>query len=119
VLFDVARSTMAGRPSLTVRGELDLATAPLLDAAVAALLETGPAAFVLDLSPTRFLDSSGARALMRIAKQAAAAGVVVHVLAPLSNGPVRLVIDLLDLGAAVPLVSSAAQIPIVGLDAGT
>ena len=32
--FDVERTTVAGRPALTVRGELDLSTAPRLDTAV-------------------------------------------------------------------------------------
>ena len=42
---------------------------------------------------------------------AAAAGVDLYVIAPRSNRPVRLVVDLLDLGASVPLVESAAEIP--------
>jgi anti-anti-sigma factor len=119
VLFDVERTTLAGRPCLTVRGELDLSTAPQLDAAVEELLSGGPRAFVVDLTPTTFLDSSGARALLRVTKQAAAAGAALHVLAPRSNGPVRLVVDMLHLEASVPLVGSPAQIPVLGFDAGT
>jgi anti-sigma B factor antagonist len=119
VLFDVARSTKAGRPALTVRGELDIATAPRLEAAVAELLVTAPEAFVVDLTPTKFLDSSGARALVHLAKSASAAGVAVHVVAPRSNSPVRLIIDLLDLGSVVPLVGSIAEVPVAGRGAGT
>ena len=120
MLFDVERTTVAGRPALTVRGELDLATAPQLAAAVEAMLATGPQTFVVDLTPTQFLDSSGARELVRIARQSATAGVALHVLAPRSNGPVRLTVDLLDLGALVPIVGSAAEIPTsMGRDAGT
>jgi anti-sigma B factor antagonist len=111
VLFDVERTTVAGRPGLTVRGELDLATAPQLVAAVDALLASAPPAFSVDLTPTTFLDSSGARELVRIARRAAAEGVTVHIVAPRSNGPVRLTVDLLDLGAVVPIVGSAADIP--------
>jgi anti-sigma B factor antagonist len=114
VLFDVERTTVAGRPRLTVRGELDLATAPRLGEAVEALFASGATALALDLTPTMFLDSSGARELVRLARGAAAAGVEFHVVAPRSNRPVRLVVDLLDLGASVPIVESAAEIPADG-----
>jgi len=114
VQFDVQRTTVAGRPALTVRGELDLATAPLLAAAGAAQLSAVPSALVVDLTPTIFMDSSGARELVRLAKKAAAAGVPLHVVAPESNRAVRLTIDLLELGTVVPVVGSAAEIPSVG-----
>ncbi|MGY2129428.1 STAS domain-containing protein [Blastococcus sp. SYSU DS0617] len=115
------RSTVAGRPALTVRGELDMATAPRLDAAAEAALAGPGDELVVDLTHTAFLDSSGARALLGVARRAEAAGVRLHVLAPRSNGPVRLTIDLLDLGAFVPLVASGGEIPagIAGRDAGT
>ncbi|SFE49800.1 STAS domain-containing protein [Blastococcus tunisiensis] len=117
VLFDVERTTVAGRPALTVRGELDLATAPQLGNAVDAQLAAVPRGFVLDLTHTVFMDSSGARELVRSARKASAAGVELHVLAPHRNGPVRLTIDLLELGAAVPIVESEASIGLAERDA--
>jgi anti-sigma B factor antagonist len=114
VLFDVERTTVAGRPRLTVRGELDLATAPRLGAAVEAVFASGATGLTLDLTPTKFLDSSGARELVRLARGAVAAGVEFHVVAPRSNRPVRLVVDLLDLAASVPIVESIAEIPADG-----
>ena len=121
MLFEVERTSVSGRPGLTVRGELDLATAPQLTQAVDGILDAGPSGLIVDLSPTTFLDSSGARELMRISRKAAAAGVVLHVVAPRSNHAVRLTVDLLDLGALVPIVTSMAEIPtdIVGRDART
>ncbi|WP_167759189.1 STAS domain-containing protein [Blastococcus sp. TF02A-35] len=121
MLFDVARTTVAGRPALTVRGELDLATAPHLAAAAEPLLQAAGDALVVDLSHTRFLDSSGARTLMILARRAREAGAELHVLVPRTNRPVRLPIDLLDLGAAVPVVASASEIGTVVArkDAGT
>jgi anti-sigma B factor antagonist len=121
VLFEVERTSVAGRPSLTVRGELDLATAPQLSKAVDGLIDAGPSGLIVDLTPTTFLDSSGARELLRSARRAAAAGVPFHVVAPRSNGPVRLTVDLLDLGALVPIVTSMSEIPtgIAARDAGT
>ncbi len=111
MLFEVQRTTVAGRPSLTVVGELDIATAPQLAATVEAHLAAVPRGLVLDLTPTVFMDSSGARELVRIARRAATAGVPLHVVAPRSNRAVRLTIDLLELGTVVPLVESAAEIP--------
>jgi anti-anti-sigma factor len=110
VLFDVDRTTIAGRPGLTVRGELDLATAAKLGAAVDAELAAGPQALVIDLTPTVFLDSSGARQLVHAARRAESAGVQLHVICPRANRPVRLVLDLLEFEAIVPLVESAADI---------
>ena len=106
MLFEIERTTVSGRPALTVRGELDLSTAPELASAVDTEMAAGPRGLVIDLTPTRFLDSSGARCLMRAAKQAAAAGVHLHVICPRSNSPVRLVIDLLELERLVPIVDS-------------
>ncbi|MCZ2860037.1 STAS domain-containing protein [Blastococcus sp. VKM Ac-2987] len=116
MLFDVERSTIAGRPALTVRGELDIATAPQLADAAEALLASSPAAIVVDLTPTVFLDSSGAHTLVTITRRAAAAGTVLHVVAPRANRPVRLPIDLLQLDTVVPIVDSAGEIP--GIAAG-
>lgn len=121
MLFDVERATVAGRPALTVRGELDMATAPRLDAAADELLSAPEGDLVIDLTHTAFLDSSGARTLLGVARRAEAGAVRLYVLVPRSNGPVRLTIDLLDLGAFVPLVASVGEIPagIAGRDAGT
>ncbi len=118
MLFDVERATVAGRPGLTVRGELDLATAPHLEAAADQVLAEA-SEVVVDLTHTTFLDSSGARALLGLARRATAVGVVLTVLAPRSNGPVRLTIDLLDLGAYIPLVGSAGELSAADSDAGT
>jgi anti-anti-sigma factor len=110
VLFDVERTTVAGRPALTVRGELDLATAAALGTAVDTELAAAPPGLVLDLTPTVFLDSSGARQLVHVARRAETEGVPLHVICPRTNRAVRLVVDLLELGAIVPLVESAADI---------
>lgn len=119
--FDVERRTVAGRSVLTVRGELDLATAPQLRSAVEEVLAGPVRDVVVDLTTTVFLDSSGARTLISVARTAVGAGAVLHVVAPTANTAVRLTIDLLDLGAYVPVVGSVGEIPtgIAGRDAGT
>ena len=110
MLFDMGRTTASGRPVLTVRGELDQATAPHLATAIEAQLESVPGGLVLDLTPARFLDSSGARCLVRAAKKAEAAGVDLHVVCPRSNTPVRLPIDLLELDRVISVVESVSEV---------
>ncbi|WP_448609382.1 STAS domain-containing protein [Geodermatophilus sp. URMC 60] len=104
--FDVERTTVLGRPALTVRGELDLATAPRLVEAAESQLSQQPQSLVVDLTETTFLDSSGARELARIARRAARERVALEVVCPRANRPVRLVVDLLELRAIVPIVES-------------
>jgi anti-sigma B factor antagonist len=110
VQFDVERTTVAGRPALTVRGELDLATCTELAEIIEAQLTAASRGLVIDLTPTRFIDSSGARCLVRAAKQATGADVELHVICPRSNSPVRLIIDLLELERIVPIVESPADL---------
>jgi anti-anti-sigma factor len=109
VLFEIERTTVAGRPALSVRGELDIATVPELAEAVESQLSQGPRSLVVDLTGTTFLDSSGARQLAVTARRAAAAGVALQVVCPRDNRPVRLVIDLLELESLVPIVESAGR----------
>ena len=104
--FDVERTTVLGRPALSVRGELDLATAPRLAEAAESQLSQQQQSLVVDLTGATFLDSSGARELVRIARRAAADGVSLEVVCPRANRPVRLVVDLLELRALVPIVES-------------
>lgn len=104
--FDVERTTVLGRPALRVRGELDIATAPRLAEAVESQLSQQPLSLVVDLTDTTFLDSSGARQLARTARRAAADDVALEVVCPRTNRPVRLVVDLLELRAVVPIVES-------------
>jgi anti-anti-sigma factor len=106
VLFDVERTAVPGRSVLRAVGELDLTTAPALVEAVTAELVLQPPLLVIDLTPTTFMDSSGARTLAQLARRAAGEGVPLNVVCPRENAPVRLVIDLLELRAVVPVVET-------------
>ncbi|MGY1662266.1 STAS domain-containing protein [Geodermatophilus sp. SYSU D00705] len=108
MLFEVERTTVLGRPALRVRGELDLATAPQLGTAAESLLSQQPRSVVVDLTETTFLDSSGARQLVHLARSARAADVALQVVCPRDNRPVRLVVELLELQTSVPIVESAS-----------
>ncbi len=88
---------------LQVSGELDMATVAVLRNAVDTALADRPPAVLVDLSTTRFLDSTGCRELVRTTKAAAAAGVAVSVVAPPDNWRVRRVVDFVQLSALVPV----------------
>jgi anti-anti-sigma factor len=111
VLFEIERTTTFDVPVLRAVGELDLSTAPLLDQAADAELAESPAALVVDLSPTTFIDSSGARAIAQLGRRAATEGVALQVVCPRQNSAVRLVIDLLELRSIVPVVESVPHRP--------
>ena len=104
--FEVEPATVLGRPALRVLGELDLATVPRLAEAAESQLSQQPQSLVVDLTGTTFLDSSGARLLARIARRAADEGVALEVVCPRANRAVRLVVDLLELRAVVPIVEA-------------
>ena len=98
--------TPVERPSdlvLQVTGELDIATVAVLRDAVGKVLAEAPPAVLVDLTGTRFLDSTGCRELVRTAKAGAAAGVPVEVVAPPDNWRVRRVVDFVQLSSLVPV----------------
>jgi anti-anti-sigma factor len=107
VPFDVRPTTLRGHPVLEVHGELDLLTAPQLAEEVEKALAAGPSLLAIDLTATTFIDSSGARQVARAARVAGRSGTVVQVVCPPGNHAVRLVIDLLDLAALVPVLPAA------------
>jgi anti-anti-sigma factor len=118
VQFAVERTTAHGQPVVSVRGELDLSTAPILAEAVEAELASAPAALAIDLSGATFLDSSGARALAQLARAAQRAGSTLTLIIPPTNRPVRLVTDLIDLGSVVRIVDSPAGVAVAEEQAG-
>jgi anti-sigma B factor antagonist len=120
VLFEIERTTVFDIPVLRAIGELDLATAPTLTKAADDELVLEPASLVVDLTPTTFIDSSGARTLAQLARRAAQHDVALQVVCPRANTAVRLVIDLLELRSVVPVVESVPRRPtgIVGGEDG-
>jgi anti-anti-sigma factor len=64
-------SATAGDPVVvTIRGEVDLATAPQLESSIQRAFTAGPEAVVLDLDGLTFIDSSGLRVLVALSKDA-------------------------------------------------
>ena len=110
--FAIERTTVFDTPVLAPVGELDVASAPLLARAAADELILEPASLVIDLTPTTFLDSSGARTLAQFARRAAAQGVALQVVCPRTNNPVRMVIDLLELRRVMTVIETVPRRPI-------
>jgi anti-anti-sigma factor len=65
---------LAGRPTLAVRGELDISGVEELERALAEVESTEPQVIVIDLREVTFLDSSGLRSLLATDRRAKAAG---------------------------------------------
>ena len=101
--LDVDSTVSPAGTVLTVRGELDIATAPILRGAVAEAITSAPALLVLDLTPLDFIDSTGCRELVRSAKAGAAAGTPLELVCPTSNHPVRRIVDFMQIDALVPV----------------
>ena len=91
----VARDERGAR-RLTLRGELDLATAPRLEHALADAGED----VVLDLRGLTFMDSTGVRVLLEAAE---AAGPGLRMIAP-EDGEVRVTIEETGIAPLLPLV---------------
>ncbi|VVJ22382.1 Anti-sigma factor antagonist SCO3692 [Amycolatopsis camponoti] len=71
--FSTSTEPAATGPVLTVRGELDVATAPRLRARIAELTVTAGQLLVVDLADVTFCDSSGISALIAARNVAEAA----------------------------------------------
>jgi anti-anti-sigma factor len=108
-LFEVTVQRDDEVATITVSGELDLATVPQLSAAVAEHDDAG--LLVLDLNAVTFIDSTGVRVLIEADHSCARSGSRLVVLT--GDGPVRRILDLCDLNDRLTLVtdhpSPAAQ----------
>ena len=72
--FSVSEQTVDGLPVVSVRGEIDVYSAPALKDALSGLLDNAKPAFVVDLSDVGFLDSTGLGALVSARTTATDAG---------------------------------------------
>lgn len=97
---------------LSVRGELDLVTAPALAEAGGLALSTAPERLLIDLREVEFLDSSALHVLIELRERATAVGVDVVLARPSgAAGRVFVVAGVSDLFAdiAAPPVSGASS----------
>ena len=63
--FEIVPTNVGGAPGVALRGEADIATIRALTEALDDAIRETEGAFVIDLSETDFLDSSGLSALLR------------------------------------------------------
>lgn len=99
---------------VVIDGELDIATAPDLGERLESLADDGRH-LLLDLTDLRFCDAAGLRLLLRLHKQATAAGGSLHLAAP--GRPVSRVLTTARLTDVVPVSASVAE-AIAALEVG-
>jgi anti-sigma B factor antagonist len=91
--FSISTSDDNGRAIVTIRGELDLATAPELETALLERLDAGQEV-VLDLRELEFMDSSGLRVLVTAHARAADGGPKFAIVWPLAGTEVAKILDI-------------------------
>jgi anti-sigma B factor antagonist len=106
--FSIVTEHENGRLLVTVRGELDLATAPELEALVLPALDAG-GRVLLDLHELDFMDSSGVRVLVAAHARADRDGERFAVLRPRGESEVSRIIDVSGLDSELRLVDDAAE----------
>ena len=104
--LSLTRSLRGNDVCVGVRGEVDILAAPELAAYLAGICAERPPGLAVDFEEVTFVDSSGVRVLVHAAREATATGVGFYVLCPLSNIPVRRVIDILQLDTVLAIVDS-------------
>jgi anti-anti-sigma factor len=106
--FSIAAAERDGRAVLTLRGELDLATAPELEQLVSERLDGGQDV-VVDLRPLEFMDSSGIRVLVAAHARAARAGARLFVVRPETDSAVARIVEVSGLDGELNLLDDPAD----------
>jgi anti-sigma B factor antagonist len=75
--FDVSKTSQETR--LTIRGSLDINSAPALAEEIDKILATKPAKVEVDLAPLDLIDSSGVAALVKLYKGVRSSGGNIHI----------------------------------------
>lgn len=109
VPFSVTSTSQDGRAVLTVRGELDLATAPQLEQAVDEQL-SGAGDLVLDLRELDFMDSTGLRIIITAHARASAEGRSFALLRPAPDSTVAKILSIAGLDTQITLVDDPGQL---------
>jgi anti-anti-sigma factor len=105
--FSISANEREGRLHLTLRGELDLATAPELEQLLDEHLATG-ADVVVDLRGLEFMDSSGVRVLVAAHAHAGREGARLVIVRPGSDSAVAKIIEVSGLDGELILVDDPA-----------
>jgi|SRR3954452_9131870 len=106
--FSIAASDIDGRAHLTLRGELDLATAPELEQLVNEHIDSAREV-VVDLRGLEFMDSSGIRVLVAAHARAGRTGTRVFIVRPASGSAVAKIVEVAGLDRELNLLDDPAQ----------
>jgi len=101
-LATIACEQMDGRYVVRVTGEIDISNAQDLAATIESSVPNSAPVLVVDLTDTRYLDSSGVALLLRLSERLKARRQELRLLVPRS-APVRAVLELTGLGRVMPL----------------
>jgi anti-sigma B factor antagonist len=107
--FSITAADREDRTHLTLRGELDLATAPELEQLVNDSLDAGHAV-VVDLRGLEFMDSSGIRVLVAAHARAARVGTRLFIVRPATGSAVAKIVQVSGLDGELNLVDDPAQV---------
>ena len=107
--FAISADQRDGSVQLTLRGELDLATAPELEQLVNERIDAGDEV-VVDLRPLEFMDSSGIRVLVAAHARAGRTGTRVYVVRPTRDSAVAKIVEVSGLDGELNLLDDPAQV---------
>jgi anti-sigma B factor antagonist len=106
--FSISAEDRDGRAHLSLRGELDLATAPELEQLVNERVDAGQEV-VVDLRGLEFMDSSGIRVLVAAHARAGRSGTRVVIVRPEPSSAVAKIVEVSGLDGELNLIDDPAQ----------
>jgi anti-anti-sigma factor len=106
--FAISTTEIDGRAHVTLRGELDLATAPELEDVLTERIDDSQDV-VVDLRSLEFMDSSGIRVLVAAHARAGRAGTRVFIVRPAAQSAVGKIVDVSGLDRELNILDDPAQ----------
>ena len=105
--FSISAADVDGRAHLTLRGELDLATAPELEQLVNERIDSSQDV-VIDLRGLEFMDSSGIRVLVAAHARAGRTGSRLFIVRPATGSAVAKIVAVAGLEGELNLLDAPA-----------
>jgi anti-anti-sigma factor len=106
--FSISVAEVDGRAQLTLRGELDLATAPELEQLLEERIDASEDV-VVDLRGLEFMDSSGIRVLVAAHARAGRAGTRVFIVRPGPDSAVAKIVEVAGLDRELNILDAPPQ----------
>ena len=106
--FSISVAEVDGRAQVTLRGELDLATAPELEQLLTVRIDASQEV-VVDLRGLEFMDSSGIRVLVAAHARAGRTGTRVLIVRPESDSAVAKIVEVAGLDRELNILDSPPQ----------